>query len=76
MENYGTLVGWTHCDLGDRTMLNVKSVQTMAAAKRHEPDVTTLMVTRNQAALLGTYLLKVSGHAAPERSSWFRRMFG
>ena len=76
MESHGALVGWTHTDLGGKLMVCLESVQTVAAAEQHDPDVVRLLMTKNQAAVLGTYLLRFSGHEPAERPGLFRRLFG
>ena len=32
MENHGALVGWAHLDLGDKLMVNIRTVATADAA--------------------------------------------
>ena len=77
METHGALVGWTHQDLGGRTMLKIESVQNAAAAEDHDPDVLRVLMTKNQAAILGNYLIQISGLAPREPgANWFRRLFG
>ena len=76
MESHGALVGWTHQDLGSRLMLNIETVANLKAAENHVPDVLRVVMTRNQAAILGSYLVTQSGLAQPERPGLFRRLFG
>lgn len=78
METYGALVGWTHQELGDRILLRLESVRSIEAANAHEPDLYRMMLTKQQAAVLGNFLLKVAGSSAadPRDRSWFRRLFG
>ena len=76
MESHGALVGWTHQDLGDRLMLTIETVNSMRAADTRSPDVLRIMMTRNQAAILGRYLVGQSGLAQPERPGLFKRLFG
>ena len=75
MENHGALVGWTHQALGDQLMLKIETVQSMQAAQAHDPDVLRIMLTKNQAAILGNYLLSESGLRQVERPSLFKRLF-
>lgn len=77
MENHGALVGWTHQELGDRIMLRVESVRSIEAADKHEPDLMRFMLTKQQAAILGNYLLHISGKEASNRKKFglFRRLF-
>jgi len=75
MENYGALVGWTHHDNGERLMLKLESLRTSAA---EEPDLFRCIMTKQQAAVLGNYLIEVSGQTRidPRDRTWFRRLFG
>ena len=77
MESFGALVGWTHHDAGDRTMLRLESVLSSEAAKKHDPDLFRVLMTKQQAPILGNYLVQISGHppAAPQKRRWFRRRF-
>ena len=78
MENHGALVGWTHHDIGDRLMLRLESVRSVASADTHDPDLLRLLMTKQQAAVLGNYLIRLSGQSAvhPKERGWFRRLFG
>lgn len=78
MESFGALVGWTHHDAGDRIMLRLGSVQTSEAAKKHDPDLFRFLMTKQQAAILGNYLVGISGQspAVPKKQGRLRRWFG
>jgi hypothetical protein len=78
MENYGALVGWVHNEAGDNILLRLESVKSNLAADRRDPDVFRVLMTKQQAAVLGNYLMQISGQHAPDRRSrgWFRRLFG
>ena len=76
MDNHGALVGWTHQDLGDRLMLTIETVTSIQAAETRSPDVLRVMMTRNQAAILGRYLVGQSGLAPPGRPGLWQRLFG
>lgn len=78
MESFGALVGWDHHDAGDRIMLRLESVQSSNAAKQHDPDLLRLLMTKQQAAILGQYLVRISGQSplVPRKRGWFRRRFG
>jgi hypothetical protein len=75
MENHGALVGWTHQALGDRLVVNIETVANMTAADSHRPDVLRIMMTRNQASILGGYLVSQSGLLPPQRPGLFKRLF-
>jgi hypothetical protein len=78
MESHGALVGWTHHCAGDNLMLRVESVRSKAAADRNDPDIFRFLMTKQQAAVLGNYLIQLSGQTArdPKDGRWFRRFFG
>ena len=78
VESFGALVGWAHHDAGDRIMLRLESVQSSEAAKKLDPDLFRVLMTKQQAAILGNYLLQLSGQPpiARRKRSWFRRNFG
>ena len=78
MDHFGALVGWTHQDLGERLMLRIESLHSIDREGHKQPDTTRLLMTRQQAALLGSYLVELSGHALPEpgERSLLRRLFG
>ena len=78
MESHGVLVGWVHHDFGERVMLRIETMATLDAAEHHHPDMVRVLMTKQQAAVLGTYLLKVSGQSAVSKGDrgWFRRLFG
>lgn len=77
MDSYGALVGWEHQELGDRIFLSVQSVQTVASAEQGDIDIFRLLMTRQQAGILGEYLLKAAGQQRNRKErGWFRRLFG
>ena len=78
MESFGALVGWDHHDAGDRIMLRRESVQSSEAAKAHDLDLFRILMTKQQAAILGQYLLRISGQSpvVPRKRGWIRRYFG
>jgi len=76
MEKGPTIVGWRHEDLGSEVMLALQTRQSL-----DEPgaiEVAHLMLSKNQAAGLASYLLEVSGQTGPmvPREGWLKRMFG
>ncbi len=78
MESHGALVGWTHQDLGDRVLLRMQSIRSAAQADQKDPDLFQFLMTKQQAAVLGNYLIEISGQTAanPRERTWLRRMFG
>lgn len=78
MDRHGALVGWTHHDLGHRVMLNIESFESAGNLDNAPPDHFRLIMTKQQAAVLGNYLVELSGQTAANRSQrgWFKRMFG
>ena len=75
MENHGALVGWTHHALGDRLVVNIETVASKSAADAHRPDVLRIMMTRNQASILGGYLVNQSGLPQTKRPGLLKRLF-
>jgi hypothetical protein len=75
MENHGALVGWTHHAMGDRLLVKIETVQSVQDAKDRRPDVLQVMMTRNQAAILGSYLVSRSGLQQPARPGLLKRLF-
>lgn len=78
VESHGALVGWSHHDLADRVLLRLQSVRTAAQADQKDPDLFRFLMTKQQAAVPGNYLLEIAGQTAadPKERTWFRRMFG
>ncbi len=78
MESHGALVGWSHQDLGDKLLLRIESVSSSAAAKEHDPDILRLLLTKQQAGVLGNYLFEICGQTPPRPGdrSLLKRLFG
>lgn len=78
MESHGALVGWSHQDLGSKLLLQIETVSSSAAVHDHTPDILRVLLTKQQAALLGTYLFELSGQTAPRRGERgvLKRLFG
>lgn len=78
MESHGALVGWTHEDLGDRILIRLQSLRSASEEDKADPDLLRLLMTKQQAAVLGNYLIESAGQVAPRprARSWFRRAFG
>lgn len=77
MRNFGALIGWEHQDLGEKLVLRVETVSSNTEAAKLDPDITHVFLTKQQAALLGTYLVKASGLTvrAPASGGFFRKLF-
>lgn len=75
------VVGWLHNRLPHGIELRLQTAASAQALERQEIDTTRLLLTRNQALLLASFLLKVSDHSpadVPDAtrhgwSRWFRR---
>ncbi|WFL76482.1 hypothetical protein P7228_10790 [Altererythrobacter arenosus] len=78
MESHGALVGWTHHDLGNRVMLKMESYHSAEDVDRVKPDQFRFLMTKQQAAVLGNYLMEISGESSArgKERGWFRRLFG
>ncbi len=76
VENHGVLVGWTHHDLGQKLVLKLQTLK--RADTPHDVDLLTVILTKNQAAVLGNFLFEIAGQSQPARGErgWFRRVFG
>jgi hypothetical protein len=75
MQSHGALVGWSHQDLGERILLRLESFQSAADVEGHEPDVMRVLMTKNQAGVLGQYLVQASGQTMPRKPGFFARHF-
>lgn len=78
MDSHGALVGWSHQDLGEKLLLRIETVSSSEAAHDHAPDMLRLLLTKQQAGILATYLFELSGHTPPRRSDRgvLKRLFG
>jgi hypothetical protein len=75
MENLGALVGWSHMDAGDNILLRLESFQSISGLAGNEPDMSRLLMTKQQALVLGHYLMRVSGETIrPPRKRWLRAL--
>ncbi len=75
-DSYGVLVGWTHAEFNGKLDLRLQSANALLHSKPHDIHAHHLMLTHNQALLLGNYLLNVSGQKPPQRrkKSWLKRL--
>lgn len=78
MDSHGALVGWSHQDLNEKLMLRIESVSSSAAVQEHAPDIMRLLLTKQQAGVLGNYLIEVSGYtpSKPGERGVLKRLFG
>ncbi len=78
MDSHGALVGWSHQDLGSKLLLRIETVSSTAAAHDHTPDTLRLLLTKQQAGVLGTYLFELSGQTPPRPGDrgMLKRLFG
>ena len=68
-ESYGALVGWGHHDVGDRVMLRIESVRSREAGDEHDPDMFRVLMTKQQAAVLGnTWCAVLAKHRLVRRA--------
>lgn len=75
------VVGWVHHPLPQGIELQVQTTPSAFALDNHQIATTRLVLTRNQALLLASFLLNVTGHSAEDvpdqtrsrRLRWFRR---
>lgn len=70
-------IGWIHHPLPHGIELRLQSTRSASALEQQQVDTTRLVLTRNQALLLATFLLKVTGQSArdvPEDARpWWKR---
>lgn len=64
-ESFGVLVGWGHHVMGKQLDLKLQCVRSTRRLKQNEIDDHHIVMTRDQAAVLANYLLKVAGHSPP-----------
>ena len=78
MESHGALVGWGHCYNRNRLMLRLESFRSKDALDQNDLDAFRVLMTKQQALLLGHYLIQLSGQSSVEQQErgWFRRRFG
>lgn len=78
MENHGALVGWSHQELSGKIMLRIETFQNPADVAKHQTDITRLLMTKNQAGVLGQYLVQAAGQTMPNtrKPGFFKRYFG
>ena len=77
VESYGALVGWRSDDLHDKLVLRMQIVRKPPPHTREDVQHSVLVLEKNQAVQLGTYLFQVAGQTMPKpRGSWFSRLFG
>ena len=75
MESYGALAGWNHLDHGSYVMLKLESFRSKDALDERDLDNFRVFLTKQQALLLGNYLIKLSEQSVISRKqkSWLRR---
>jgi hypothetical protein len=76
----GAVIGWIHHPLPHGIALEVQTAASAAALDGGRVDTARLVLTRNQALLLASFLLRVTGHSAADvpdarRRGW-RRWLG
>lgn len=78
MDTYGALIGWTHQDFGDKLLIRLESVRSSDTEARADPDCTRILLTKQQAAVLGNNLMEIAGATPPTRAQrkLLRRLFG
>lgn len=75
MDHFGALVGWSHHEDGDRILLRLESAQSSTALTEKNLDLSRLLMTKQQALVLGHYLMRISGGAAQSsQRGWWRKL--
>lgn len=77
-ENYGVLVGWTHANVNGRLVLTIETARSAQDNMPRDIRKHHIMMTDNQALLLGNNLLGLSQMKPPlrRRKGWLARLFG
>ncbi|MFM5923332.1 MAG: hypothetical protein ACKOPG_04005 [Novosphingobium sp.] len=75
-ESFGVLIGWGHHVMGKQLDLKLQCVRSTRRLKQNAIDDHHIVMTREQAAVLANYLLKIAGQSAPTRprgklARWF-----
>lgn len=74
-EDFGALVGWSAQNLGPRVVLNLQTVTAPPPHKPEDVSVRKIMLDRNQAAQLATFLFEITDQTPPApRRGWLGRM--
>lgn len=76
-ELSGVVIGWDHRAFSRNIHLMVPSTNS-PQPRPDAVDTHHLLMTRNQAMLLASYLMRLTGQQAPvpRPQSWWRRLFG
>ena len=77
-EGYGVFVGWRHEVVGGRVILKLETVRSLQQSEQQDVDTQHLMMTENQALVLGQYLFNIAGKTPPKRHKrgWWARLLG
>ena len=69
------LVGWTHHSLTNGLALRLERTRSMVALENEQLETEEVLMTRNQALLLGRYLIEAAGYDMPQPAG-HRRLRG
>jgi hypothetical protein len=77
-DSYGALVGWTHREFAGRIDLRLELTQATGRRGFDDVEVHHVVMSPQQAAVLGHYLFQITGHTPPEtrRKGRLARWFG
>ena len=77
-EDFGVLVGWTHAGMNGRLVLTIETARSAQDNMPRDIRKHHIMMTDNQALLLGNNLLGLSQMKPPVRRGrgWLARLFG
>ena len=63
MDNHGVLVSWTHHEMGNKFILNLRTIKQPNTP--NDVNRMAVLLTKDQAALLGNYLFQIAGQSPP-----------
>ena len=76
-DTYGILIGWEHADCAGNLDLRLQTRLTSGHRAQSEVETFHIVMTPQQAAVLGNYLFKIAGQSPPDRPPGrLKRWFG
>ncbi|MEO7248053.1 MAG: hypothetical protein ABIW31_06325 [Novosphingobium sp.] len=77
MDTYAILVGWEHADCAGNFDLRLQTRLSSGHLAQREVETFHILMTPQQAAILGNYLFQITGQTPPEKPKGrLRRWFG
>lgn len=77
LDTFGILIGWEHADCGGNFDLRLQTRLASGHLAKREMETFHILITPQQAAVLGNYLFQIAGQSPPEkRKGRLGRWFG